>query len=149
RKLKVGYVSPDFREHPVGHFVLPLLRHHDQNLIHVTCYSSVREPDRHTQLCRAAAAEWREVVGVEDRRLAEVIAEDRIDVLIDLPRHMGDTRLLVFARKPAPVQATYLAYCGTTGLDAMDYRITDRYLDPAGGDESVYSEQTVRLPGCY
>ena len=77
------------------------------------------------------------------------IRQDRIDILVDLTMHMANNRLLVFARKPAPVQVTYLAYCGTTGLGAMDYRLTDPYLDPEGQDERVYSEQSIRLPETY
>ena len=86
---------------------------------------------------------------VEPGLVARMVREDGVDVLVDLSMHMAGNRMLLFARKPAPVQVTYLAYCSTTGLKAIDYRLTDPYLDPPGCDEAVYSEQTVRLPETY
>jgi predicted O-linked N-acetylglucosamine transferase (SPINDLY family) len=88
-------------------------------------------------------------VGLSDTEAADLIRQDRIDVLVDLTMHMAQNRLLIFARKPAPVQVTYLAYCSTTGLETIDYRLSDPYLDPLGQDESCYSEQTLRLPQTY
>ena len=88
-------------------------------------------------------------VGLSDEELAAAVHQDRIDMLVDLTMHMAHNRMLVFARKPAPVQVTYLAYCGTTGLDTIDYRLTDPYLDPPGADEQFYSEQSIRLPETY
>ena len=102
-----------------------------------------------TDRCRAHADVWRDVLGLSDEQVAETIRQDRIDILVDLTMHMANNRLLVFARKPAPVQVTYLAYCGTTGLGTMDYRLTDPYLDPPGRDEQFYSEQSVHLPETY
>ena len=87
--------------------------------------------------------------GFRTTQAADLIRQDRIDILVDLTMHTADNRLLVFARKPAPVQVTYLAYCSTTGLDTIDYRLSDPYLDPPGMDESVYTEQTIRLPETY
>jgi predicted O-linked N-acetylglucosamine transferase (SPINDLY family) len=95
---------------------------------------------------------WRDVPGVSDDAVARLIRDDQIDILVDLTMHMADSRLLVFARRPAPVQVTYLAYCGTTGLSAIDYRLTDPFLDPPGqddGGEPVYSEESIRLPETY
>ena len=89
------------------------------------------------------------MLDLSDEQVADAIRQEQVDILVDLTMHMGDNRLLVFARKPAPVQVTYLAYCGTTGLSTMDYRLTDPYLDPPGQDESCYSEQSVRLPDTY
>jgi predicted O-linked N-acetylglucosamine transferase (SPINDLY family) len=110
----------------------------------------VRVPDWLTERCRAAADVWRDVLGLNDEQLAQAIRDDRIDILIDLTMHMEGCRLLVFARKPAPVQVTYLAYPGSTGLAAMDYRLTDPYMDPPGGpDERIYVEQSIRLPETY
>jgi predicted O-linked N-acetylglucosamine transferase (SPINDLY family) len=149
RRLRIGYVSPDFRYHPVGLFLAPLLGHHDHDRFEIICYSDVRRPDEVTQRLRSAAGVWRETRGVSDEQLAERIRADRIDVLVDLTMHMASSRLLTFARKPAPVQVTYLAYCSTTGLDAMDYRLSDPLLDPMGTDESAYAEKTVRLPRTY
>ena len=149
RRLRVGYVSPDFRSHPVGRFLLPLLESHDRGSFEIFCYASVDIPDAMTDRCRAHADVWRDVLGLSDEQVADAIRQDRIDILVDLTMHMANNRLLVFARKPAPVQVTYLAYCGTTGLGTMDYRLTDPYLDPPGQDERFYSEQSVRLPETY
>src|SRR5436309_15905474 len=98
---------------------------------------------------RSLADVWRETSKLTDAQLAELILADKIDILVDLDMHMAGTRLLLFARKPAPVQVTYLAYCSTTGLDTIDYRLSDPHLDPPGTDEAVYSERTVRLPETY
>jgi predicted O-linked N-acetylglucosamine transferase (SPINDLY family) len=149
RRLRVGYVSPDFRRHPVGRFLLPLLEAHDHQQFEIVCYSSVELADEITDRCQAAADVWRDVRALSDEQLAERIRADRVDVLVDLTMHMAHSRLLVFARKPAPVQVTYLAYCGTTGLAGMDYRLTDPYLDPPGGDERFYTERSIRLPETY
>jgi protein O-GlcNAc transferase len=105
--------------------------------------------DAVTDRCRAHADVWRQVYGRSDEQVAHTIRQDRIDILVDLTMHMANNRLLVFARKPAPVQVTYLAYCGTTGLGTIDYRLTDPYLDPPGGSDADYSEQSIRLPHCF
>ena len=149
RRLRVGYLSPDFRSHSVGRFLVPLLQAHDHNRVEVFCYSSVRKPDEYTAICQACADTWRNVRGFSDEQIAQGVRRDRVDILMDVTMHMADNRLLVFARKPAPVQVTYLAYCGTTGLKTIDYRLTDRYLDPPGSDTSCYSEQSIRLPETY
>ena len=149
RRLRVGYVSPDFRSHPVGWFLLPLLESHDRASFEISCYASVRIADKTTDRCRVRADVWRDVLGLSDEQVAQTIRQDRVDILVDLTMHTGNNRLLVFARKPAPVQVTYLAYCGSTGLGTMDYRLTDPYLDPPGRDEQFYSEQSVRLQETY
>jgi protein O-GlcNAc transferase len=149
RRLRIGYVSPDLREHPIGRFLLPLLEAHDHERFEITCYASVRAPDTVTACCRAHADAWRDVRCLSDDDAARVIRQDRIDILLDLTMHMANNRLLVFARKPAPVQVTYLAYCGTTGLSTMDYRFTDPYLDPRGPDEPPYVEKSIWLPETY
>jgi predicted O-linked N-acetylglucosamine transferase (SPINDLY family) len=154
RRLRIGYVSPDFRDHVVTHFLLPLLESHDRELFEIYCYSSVSSPDAMTDRCRAQAGVWRNVVGRSDGQLADTVREDRIDILVDLSMHMAGNRLLAFARKPAPVQVTYLAYAGTTGLSTMDYRLTDPHLDPPGDDppaasEPIYSETSIHLPKTY
>jgi protein O-GlcNAc transferase len=145
RRLRIGYVSPDFREHPVGRFLLPLLEAHDHANFEIFCYASVPIPDRFTDQCRSHADVWRNVSGMSDENLADIIRQDRIDILVDLSLHTGGNRLLLFARKPAPVQVTYLAYCGTTGLKTIDYRLTDPFLDPDDRNERFYSEQSIRL----
>jgi predicted O-linked N-acetylglucosamine transferase (SPINDLY family) len=148
RRLRIGYVSPDFREHPVGRFLLPLLAHHDKNQVEVFGYSQVRAPDAMTQRLRLLADGWRNISGLSDAAAVDLIRQDQIDILVDLTMHMGDNRLLIFACKPAPVQVTYLAYCSSTGLETIDYRLSDPYLDPPE-EESFYNEQTIHLPETY
>ena len=153
RRLKIGYVSPDLREHPVGRFLLPLLQAHDRSQVEVFCYSHVSVPDDLTRHLQENTDTWRSTMGLSDEQLAEMIRADGIDILVDLTMHMANNRLLVFARKPAPVQVTYLAYCSTTGLDAMGYRLTDPYLDPPDSEDeaysAIYSERSVWLPQTY
>ena len=149
RRLRVGYVSPDFRNHVVGLFLLPLLETHDHGSFAIYCYASVRIPDTITDRCRAHADVWRNVLGWSDEQVTEVIRQDQIDILVDLTMHTANNRLLVFARKPAPVQVCWLAYPGTTGLATIDYRLTDPYLDPPGRFDAFYSEQSIHLPETY
>ena len=149
RRLRIGYVSPNFRLHPVGIFLLPLLESHAHRDFEVFCYADVVRPDAMTARLRGSADVWRNILGLADDQVADLVRQDRIDVLVDLTVHMDHNRLLVFARKPAPVQVTYLAYCGTTGLGAMDYRFTDPRLDPPGEDRQIYSEESIRLPESY
>jgi protein O-GlcNAc transferase len=149
KRLRIGYVSPDFRRHPVGGFLLPLFSNHNRAQVEVCCYSDVRQPDPMTDELRRYASIWRDVAGLTDEQLADLVRADRIDILVDLAMHTENNRLLVFARKPAPIQLTYLAYCSTTGLTTMDYRLTDSYLDPPDGDDSVYSERSIRLAKTY
>ncbi len=149
RRLRIGYVSADLRRHVVGYNLLPLLREHDHEQFEVFCYSSHHAKDTITADLRSRADHWREIASVSDDRAAEMIREDGIDILVDLALHTSRNRLPIFARKPAPVQATYLAYCGTSGLSAMDYRISDPYFDPPGTDLTCYSEKTIRLARSY
>ncbi len=149
RRLRVGYVSADLRWHPVGRFLLPLLEAHDREGFEIYCYASQSVADKITARCRARADAWRDVLHYSDEHLAEAVRDDRIDILVDLSMHMAHNRLLAFARKPAPVQVSYLAYPGTTGLRAIDYRFTDLYLDPPELPAEFYSEQSVWLPETY
>jgi predicted O-linked N-acetylglucosamine transferase (SPINDLY family) len=149
RRLRIGYVSPDFLHHVVGQSLLPLLQKHDRQQFEITCYAHVLRPDAMTRQLQENAHCWRNIVGLTDEEVAKQIRDDRIDILVDLSLHTPNNRLLVFARKPAPVQVTYLAYCGTSGMSAMDYRLSDPYLDPLNTDLSCYSEKTVRLPQSY
>jgi predicted O-linked N-acetylglucosamine transferase (SPINDLY family) len=146
RRLRIGYVSPDFREHSVSRFLLPLLTHHDKNQVEVFGYSHVSRPDEITVLIRSHVDQWRSVSRLSDPQLAEQIRRDQIDILVDLAGHTGDNRLLIFARKPAPIQATWLGYPNTTGLAAMDYRLTDALADPPGISDALCSERLIRLP---
>lgn len=152
RKLRVGYVSPDFCNHAVSRFFLPLIHHHDRTRVSVTCYAESRRTDETTDAIRKLADGWVDTRGMDDTALADRIADDRIDILVDLAGHTAHNRLPVFARKPAPVQVSWLGYPGRTGLPAMDYRIVDDETDPATGDADGGRETPVRLPGgflCY
>jgi predicted O-linked N-acetylglucosamine transferase (SPINDLY family) len=149
RRLRIGYVSPDFNAHPVGRFILPVLASHDHRQFEIYCYASVQKPDVFTPRIQRHADVWRDIRILSDEEAAKLIRDDHIDVLIDLTMHMARNRMLLFARKPAPVQATYLAYAGTTGLDTIDYRITDPHLDPPGSSDEYYTERSIRLPQSY
>jgi len=149
RRLRVGYVSSDFRLHPVARFILPLLEGHHHSDIEVFCYSNVSTPDALTGRIRSCADQWREIVSLNDAQVDQLVRQDGIDILVDLNMHTMGNRLLVFARKPAPLQVTYLAYCSTTGLEAMDYRFTDPYMDPPDSNDLYYSERSIRLEGTY
>jgi protein O-GlcNAc transferase len=130
RPLRIGYVSPDFRDHVVGRNLIPLFRRHDRRNFEVFCYAGVAQPDELTQEFRQHARQWRTTVGVDDESLAEWIRQDGVDILVDLTQHMAANRLPVFARKPAPVQVSFAGYPDSTGLEAIEYRISDRHLDP-------------------
>ena len=116
RRLKIGYVSPDFRQHSVAYFLEPLLKAHDRKRVEVFCYAEVKRPEQVRRICRALP-----ITGCDrrmsDDALAERIRRDGIDILVDLAGHTANNRLRVFARKPAPVQVTWLGYPNTTGLE--------------------------------
>jgi predicted O-linked N-acetylglucosamine transferase (SPINDLY family) len=149
RRLKVGYVSPDFREHVDAFFLIPLLSNHDHEHFQIFCYSSVQHPDVMTERLRGHADVWRSTFGFSDPQVADLVRSDQIDILIDLEMHAAHNRLLMFARKPAPVQVAWLGYPGTTGLSTIDYRLTDPYLDPPGLFDAFYSEESIRLPDTF
>ena len=147
RRLRVGYVSADFRQHTVSGFIERLLRHHDRAEVEVFAYANVVRPDGRTESLRGLADHWRPIAGLTDDRAAGLIRDDKIDILVDLGGHTASNRLLVLARRPAPVQATLFGYPNTTGLTAVDYRITDDLSDPDGGPGSPTTETPLRLPG--
>jgi FkbM family methyltransferase len=149
RRLRIGYVSPDFRDHVVGENIWPLLRHHDRKQFEITLYANVSRPDTMTEQLAHCAHTMYNIAGWPDERVVETIKRDGIDILVDLALHMIDNRVLVFARKPAPVQVTFAGYPGTTGLAAIDYRLTDPYLDPPGEHDDWYAEKSVRLPHSF
>ncbi len=146
RRLRIGYVSPDFKHHAVAPMVLPLLACHDREKFQVFCYAQVRKPDAMTERFRAEADQWRSTFDLNDEQLAALIRQDQIDILVDLAGHTAGGRLLVFARKPAPVQIARQGYPDTTGLSTMDYRMTDAYADPPGLTDALHSERLIRLP---
>jgi predicted O-linked N-acetylglucosamine transferase (SPINDLY family) len=149
RRIRIGYLSPDFTVHPVGRFMLPLLRNHDHRHFEIVCYADSRATDNVTQMIRPLADQWHETWRLSDAQIAKKIRGDKVDILVDLDMHAKASRLLAFARKPAPVQVTYLSYCSTTGLETIDYRLTDPWLDPPESDETVYCEKTIRLPNTF
>ena len=151
RQLRVGYVSADFHGHPIGHWMVPLLAHHNHAGFEIHAYSAGVRVDQVTHRLQASADAWRSIAGMSDAAVADMIRTDRIDILVDLSGHTAGHRLLVFARRPAPVQVTYLGALSTTGLSTMDYKLTDRFLSPPRSRE-WFSEKLIRLPGhfaCY
>lgn len=150
RRLRIGYVSPDFRNHCQSLFTLPVFAHHDHAACEIVCYSSA-QPDEITARLASMSDLWRDVRDFDDARLAQQIRDDRIDVLVDLTMHMADSRRAVFARRPAPVQVAWLAYPGTTGSPAIGWRLTDPWLDPPGvpGIDAQYTERSLRLPNAF
>jgi len=143
RRLRVGYVSADYFQHAAATFIHAFLARHDPRQCEVFCYVNAALP-AHGALMYGHT--WREIGMLDDAQLAALIAQDAIDVLVDLSGHTSGTRLLAFARKPAPVQMTFLGYPNTTGMRAMDYRLTDVYADPPGVSESRYREKLLRMP---
>jgi protein O-GlcNAc transferase len=152
RRLRVGYLSPDFRAHSVAFFIETVLATHDRHKFEVYCYASVTRPDAVTHRLRNLSDKWRDVARLADKEVSELIRRDEIDILVDLAGHTAGNRLLVFARKPAPVQVAYLGYPDTTGLATIDYRLTDAWADPPGETDSFHTETLVRLANgflCY
>lgn len=145
KRIKLGYVSGDFRNHSLAFFIEPPLRDHDRSKFEIFCYYTFPVHDEVTQRLRSLSDHWRSCSDWSDDQLAEEIRTDGIDVLIDLSGHTGHNRLLVFARKPAPLQMTWLGYQATTGLSAMDYRITDSSMDPPGTSEPFHTEKLLRI----
>jgi predicted O-linked N-acetylglucosamine transferase (SPINDLY family) len=149
RRLRIGYISPDFTNHVLAFSMLPVFSSHDHSKIETRFYSDVCDPRAVTERFRACADRWTNIVGLSDEQVAQMIRNDQVDILVDLTMHMRNNRLLVFARKPAPVQVTWAAYPGSTGLSAIDYRLTDPYLDPPGMFDEFFSERSIRLPETF
>jgi predicted O-linked N-acetylglucosamine transferase (SPINDLY family) len=152
RRLRIGYISRDFREHPVGLNLLRLFAAHSHEHFEIFCYNDQPIPSEVTDRFKTYADHCREIVGVSDEQLTEMVRHDRIDILVDLAVHTDLNRLGVFARKPAPVQVSFAGYPGTTGLRTIDYRLTDPYLDPPDQADSIdpyYSEKSIRLPDTF
>jgi protein O-GlcNAc transferase len=147
-RLRIGYLSPDLRSHPVSTFFEPVLSHHDMEAFEVHCYSTAFVEDAVTQRLRATGAIWHACAGWTDERIAAQIRADGIDVLVDLAGHTAQNRAAVLRAKPAPVQALYIGYPGTTGLPEVDYLIADARVCPPG-HERFCSERVVRLGGSF
>jgi protein O-GlcNAc transferase len=148
RKIKIGYVSGDFRIHPVGFFIEPVLINHNRENFEVYCYGNHHENDDMTRSFQSLPLHWRNIASLSDEKAGEMIVDDGIDILIDLSGHTAKNRLLLFAKKPAPLQATWIGYSDTTGMKAIDYIIADRYVIPEE-DEKFYVEKAMRLPESY
>jgi len=125
------------------------MRSHTHASFEVFCYAGVAHPDSLTRRFRALSDGWRDIAGLSHEQVAERVRDDRIDILVDLSLHAAGNRLLVFARRPAPVQVTFAGYPGTTGLETIDYRLTDPYLDPPGAHDESYVEESIRLPDTF
>jgi predicted O-linked N-acetylglucosamine transferase (SPINDLY family) len=149
RRLRVGYVSQDFRAHVVSNFMLPVIARHDRARFEVFCYFNHEDADHVTDSFRELADHWRECVGKPASEIAQIVRADGIDILIDLAGHTGEVNLKAFALRPAPVQITYLGYPNTTGLRAMDYRISDAMADPPGEADHHHAERLLRLPRTF
>ncbi len=149
RRLRIGYVSPDFRSHVVACFMLPILARHDRERFDIYCYYTYSAADQVTEAIRAMADQWVDCAQLSDVELANRIRADRIDILVDLAGHTVHHRLKAFALRPAPLQLTYLGYPNTTGLSAIDFRITDARADPPGESDRLNVERLIRLPRCF
>ncbi len=149
RRLRVGFVSCDFRHHPVAFFFEPMLAALPREKLEITLYNVLAAQDETTGRLKQRADRWRDVASLDPAGLARLVGDDQIDILIDLSGQTGHHRLLTFARKPAPVQMTWLGYPNGSGVSAIDFRITDPIADPAGWNEKNYLETLVRLPDCF
>lgn len=149
QKLRIGYVSPDFREHSVAYFIEPVIREHTSSHCEVICYSHSFIHDHVTERIKQYADGWRDIARTSDEAAATMIRDDGINILVDLTGHTGNNRLPLFARKPAPVQVTWVGYPATTGLRSIDYKIVDSFTDPVGVTDHFYTEQLLRLPETF
>jgi predicted O-linked N-acetylglucosamine transferase (SPINDLY family) len=150
RRLRIGYVSGDFHIHPVGAYLVGPLEQHDREAFEVFCYSTHNQEDHVTARIALATDHWRDISAMTEERAAGLVRHDKIDILVDLSGHTDKNRPLLFARKPAPVQAAWLGYPGTTGMASIDYLVMDAVTLPPGADWAV--EAVVRLPHgrfCY
>ena len=145
-RIRVGFVSGDFRAHSTASFLLPLLRHLDRSRFDVWCYSTLPAGDPASAQFMALAEHWCEIYALPDEVAARAIGDAAIDVLVDLSGHTLGNRLGVFAHRPARAAVSWLGYLNTTGLASIDCRITDALADPPGASEAFHSEHLLRLP---
>ena len=144
-RLRIGYVSADFRKHSVAYFIKALFKNHNTRLIETFCYYNNYIIDETTELLKTYCENWRSIFEMDDQDVYKKIKDDRIDILVDLSGHTPGNKLLVFASKAAPIQITYLGYPNTTGLSSMDYRLTDKYADPGDSSDPLFSEKLIKL----
>ena len=149
RRIRIGYLSPDFRDHAVARFIEPVLPHHDKQRFEIFCYANVASPDLTTRRLKGFGVQWRDIWGLSDEHAAGMIAGDGIDILIDLAGHSAGNRLPLCALRPAPLQGTWIGYPATTGLSQIDFRISDPFADPPGAADLMHSERLLRLPRCF
>lgn len=149
RKLTLAYMSPDFRAHSVAYFFEALMEKHDRSQFKIVLYSNTSRKDRVTEGLQRVADVWVETLGLTDDVFARRIREDGVDILVNLGGHTSGNRLPVCARKVAPVQIEYLGYPETSGVPAMDFRITDNRTDPAETAEAYCTEKIIRMPDCF
>lgn len=148
RRLTIGYISPDLRQHSCAYFIEPLLANHDRERFRVIAYNTAEMGDQVTTRLKTLVDDWRDVSALDAAALADQIVSDRVDIAVDLAGHTQGNRLNALAMRPAPVIVTYLGYPNTTGLGAVGYRIVDALTDPSGAD-SLATETLVRLPGSF
>jgi protein O-GlcNAc transferase len=149
RKLRIGYISTEFRQHALGLNIVPLLTRHDKSQFEIYCYADVDKPDFYTFRLRQCADKWHDIHNKNAHEIADLVRADGIDILLDIHQHMGSNRLLVYAHKPAPVQIGFAGYPGSSGLSAIDYRLTDPYLEPPEFPRYPSSETAMRLPNSF
>ena len=149
KKLRIGYISPDFRRHSVAYFFETLIKNHNDKFVEIYCYYNNTIVDKTTERIKSYCKNWRSIFHKSDESVVQKIQDDEIDILVDLCGHSAGNRLLVFALKPAPLQITYLGYPNTTGLSTIDYRITDKFADPYGNSDLFCSEKLIRVPKCF
>lgn len=147
RRLRIGFISGDFCNHAVASFISPVLSHLSQNSgLSLYAYSNTPIRDHVTELICKEFGHWHDIFGMADEKVAGLVRDDEIDILIDLAGHSANNRLLVLARKPAPLQATWIGYPGTTGLDAVDYFLADRFWVPSENFRKQFTEKIAYLP---
>lgn len=149
RELNIGLVSPDFCRHAVSYFIEPLINEWKKHKLKITLYAAGNVRDSYTDRLRLKADRWRDIGHSDDEKVVKQIIQDEIDILVDLAGHTAGNRLPIFSKKPAPIQATYLGYYGTTGLKEIDYWITDNTLHPRGIQDNKSTETKIRLNRCY
>jgi len=148
RKLRIGYVSPDFRKHAVSYFLAPIYFCNKEEF-EIFAYSKTIKEDGVTQKIKQSVDHWRDIRLMDHDAAADLIEEDKIDILVDLAGHTANNGLMIFARKPAPIQVTWLGYPSTSGMKAIDYKISDNYVDPEGMTEHLHAEKLWRLPDVF